>query len=301
MLNISLITKNVIKVALLESLNRGIMEVIEFKIPYSGRNAEFRFYPIGDIHYGAIECAEDEVAQTMNKCLNDPYAYVLGKGDYADCITKNDPRFDTRNLAPWVTKDNILESQREKVNELFRPIAKEKRLIGLLVGNHEEEIHMRHDNDFGRNICRDLDVNYGGYQCYVVLKFEQKGNEGHHQVFIWHAWHGAGSAQTEGARLMRLMRLVHDIEANMYTMGHLHGAITTHTPDRLFYNLKSRKIESVKVIASLSGSWLKGFEQSTERRPLNPHYGEKKGYKPARIGCPVIKIRPFYREMEIEV
>ncbi len=276
------------------------MEVIEKVIPYSGRNAEFHFYPIGDIHMGAIESAEHDVERMVNKCLADPVGYTLGQGDYADCITKNDPRFDTRNLADWVTRDNIVESQREKVNHLFKPVAKEGKLIGLLTGNHEEEIHLRHDNDLARNLCKDLGVPYGGYQCFVVLKFEQKGNEGHHDVFIWHAWHGAGSAQTEGARVMRLMRLVNDIEADIYTMGHIHGAISIYTPDRLKYNIQSHKIESVKVVAALSGSWLKGFMQSTEVRPLNPYYGERQGYKPARIGCPIITIRPYLKETGIE-
>jgi len=96
------------------------------------------------------------------------------------------------------------------------------------------------------------------------------------------------------------MRLVNDIEADIYTMGHIHGAISSYTPDRLKYNEKLHKIQSVKVIATLSGSWVKAFMQSTEERPLNPHYGEVKGYKPARIGCPIIHIRPYTREMWLE-
>jgi len=231
--------------------------------------------------------------------LNDSNGYILGHGDYAECITKNDPRFNIRNLADWVEKDNIVESQREKVVSLFKDCAKEKKIIGLLSGNHEEEIHMRHDNDIVRNICKDLNVPYGGYQCFVLLRFIRSGVEGG-EVFTWHAWHGAGSAQTEGARLMRLMRLVNDIEADLYSMGHLHGAISTYTPDRLKYNPRTHKIESVKVIATLSGSWLKGFMQSTEERPLNPHYGERKGYKPSRLGCPIIHIRPYHRQIWLE-
>ena len=273
------------------------MEVIEFTIEHSSKNDEFHFYPIGDIHYGSVECAENDIARKARQILEDTVGYVLGKGDYSECITKNDPRFDMRNLADWVVKDNIVEAQRRKVRDLFNPLAKERRLIGLLTGNHEEEIHMRHDNDIVRNLCDDLNVPYGGYQCFVILRFVRLGV--HTNRFIWHAWHGAGAAQSEGARVMRLTRLVNDIEADIYTMGHIHGAISTYTPDRLRYNPRTQKIEGVKVIASLSGSWVKAFMQSTEERPLNPHYGEKKGYKPARIGCPMITIRPYWREIGI--
>ena len=274
------------------------METVEFDIHYNSRSDEFRFYPLGDIHLGAIECAEDEVKKQVGRCLNDPHGYLLGKGDYAECITQKDPRWDTRNIAEWVERDNIVESQRRRVDDLFDPLAQERRIIALLTGNHEETIHTLYDNDIVRNICYDLDVKYGGYQCFVLLRFIRQGGEIH--TFIWHAWHGAGCAQTEGARLMRLMRLVGDIEADIYTHGHIHGAITTHTPDRIRYNPRTHKIESVKIIATLSGSWVKGFMQSTPERPLNPHYAEKKGYKPQRIGSPIIHICPHTREMWIE-
>lgn len=276
------------------------MEVIEKIIPYSSKSDVFNFYPIGDIHLGSVECAENDVSRKVHQILNEEKSYIIGQGDYTECITKNDPRFDIRNLADWVEKDNIVESQRQRVNEIFKKASEEKRIIGLLTGNHEEEIHMRHDNDIIRNLCKDLNVPYGGYQCYVVLKFLKKGR-GNFDTYIWHAWHGAGAAQTEGARLMRLMRLVNDIEADIYTMGHIHGAISTYTPDRLCYNVRTHKIESTKVVATLSGSWVKGFMQSTEERPLNPHYGEKKGYKPSRIGSPVIKITPFHHIVEVEI
>lgn len=248
-----------------------------------------------------MECAEHDIGRKIYDILEDSHSYILGKGDYSDCITKNDPRFEIRNLADWVEKDNIVESQRNRIVKLFGKLAEEKRIIGLLTGNHEEEIHKRHDNDIMRNICKDLNVRYGGYQCFVLLRFQRSAHKGQHsETFLWHAWHGDGAAQTEGARLMRLMRLVNDIEADIYTMGHLHGAISTYTPDRLTYDERTHKIKSIKVIASLSGSWIKGFMQSTEEKPLNPYYGERKGYKPARIGCPIIHIRPYYHDMWIE-
>jgi hypothetical protein len=71
-------------------------------------------------------------------------------------------------------------------------------------------------------------------------------------------------------------------------MGHLH-AMTAHTPDRLI--LESGNIKSIKLAATLTGSWLKTYNQS-ENDIQDPTYGEKKGYKPSRIGCPVIRIMP---------
>jgi len=271
------------------------MEVIERTITcYPGDT--FHLYPLGDIHMGSIDCVEDEIRKKVTEILNVKNSLVLGMGDYADCIRKNDPRFNIEGLPPWVEKGNIIESQRKKVRELFAPLAKKKKLLGLIEGNHEYEIHLRHDDDITWNLCRDLDVPYCGYSCFVVLNFTWRKSTNVYQVII-HAWHGAGSAQSEGARLMRLVRLVNDIQAHIYLMGHLH-AMTQHTPDRLFY--QRGRVKSVKLAATITGSWLRTYTQSKAGQKLTPSYGEVKGYKPSRIGCPVIHIKPDTQEFTIE-
>lgn len=212
------------------------------------------------------------------------------------CILKNDPRFDMDGLAPWVKKGNIVESQRKRVVNALKPLAEEGKIIALGTGNHEEDIHLRHQFDMTRNICADLGVPYAGYQCFVVLLFKRRGSNESHQ-FIWHSWHGAGAAQTEGARVMRLVRLVNDIQAHIYTMGHLH-AMTSHTPDRLIYS--RGRVKSIRLVATITGSWLKTYNQPKEGEELNASYGERKGYKPSRIGCPIINIRPEPEEITVE-
>jgi len=271
------------------------MEVIEQIIPYS-RGDIFHFYPFGDVHLGSIDSAEDDFKLKVLECANKENSYALGIGDYADCITKNDPRFDMDGLAPWVSKGNIIETQRRKVVELFKPLTETGKLIGLGTGNHEEEIHLRHNEDITRNICDDLKVPYAGYSCFVLLTFKRNGSNESHQ-YIWHSWHGAGSAQTEGARLMRLMRLVNDIQAHIYTMGHLH-AMTSHTPDRLL--CVRGRVKSIKLVATITGSWLKAYSQPKPGQLLNASYAEKKGYKPSRIGCPIINVCPELDELSIE-
>ncbi len=269
------------------------MEVIESVIK-SSHGGEIRIYPIGDIHLGSIHCDEDGIEKEIETISRDKNAYIIGMGDYADSILKNDPRFDIEGLPGWLKKGNIMESERERVVKLFKPV--KNKILTLLTGNHEEEIHIRFQDDITRNICKDLSVPYGGYSCFVVLKFERAGSNETHRVVI-HAWHGAGSSQTEGARLMRLVRLVNDIQADIYLMGHLH-AMTQHTPDRLTF--QNGKVKSVRLAATITGSWLKAYTQPEKGQELPPSYAEKKGYKPSRIGCPVIHIRPELKEFTIE-
>lgn len=273
------------------------MEVIEKVISYR-RPDKFKIYPIGDIHAGSIHCEEDEIKKQINIIKSERNSYIIGMGDYADSIIKNDPRFDIEGCPKWLKKDNIIESQRLWLKELFTPV--KDKIICLLTGNHEEEQHNRYQDDITRNLCKDLGVPYGGYSSFIVLKFirgQASPSGGHsHQVII-HAWHGAGAAQTEGARLMRLMRLVNDIQADIYLMGHLH-TIAQYSPERLIY--RSGKIKSTRLIATITGSWLTAYTQSKEDQQLNASYAERQGYKPTRIGCPVIHLWPDRQEFSVE-
>lgn len=269
------------------------MEVVEKVIEYT-RPQSFKIYPLGDIHLGSLQAVEDQIAAKVEEIRQQRNAFWIGMGDYADCITKNDPRFDMEGLAPWVKRGNIVESQRKRVKALFEPIA--DKCLGLLTGNHEEEIHKRNQNDITRNLCSDLNVPYLGYTCFLILTFKRANSNESHQ-FIIHAWHGAGSAQTEGARLMRLMRLVNEVQAHIYLMGHLH-AMTQHTPDRLV--CIRGKVKSIRLAATITGSWVLTYMQSTSEQELSPHYGEVKGFKPSRVGCPIIYIRPEKDDFTIE-
>ena len=98
---------------------------------------------------------------------------------------------------------------------------------------------------------------------------------------------------------MRLVRLVNDVQADIYLMGHLH-AITIHTPDRLVCN-RAGRVKSDVLVAALTGSWLKTYPQPHKGEQLNPTYGEKKGYKPSRIGCPIISIEPDEDKVTVQV
>ena len=263
------------------------MEVIVKEINYK-RPDVFRLYPFFDPHLGAVESAESALKRKVNECADlGNLGLALGGGDWLDCITHNDKRFSMNGLAPWVQKSNIVESQRRKAREIFQPITDEKQWLGIGTGNHEEAIHFYHDDDVVRNLCDDMKVPYAGYQTFYILKF-RRGGKMTHSVKI-HAWHGAGAAQTEGARLSRLTRLVNDIEADIYLMGHLH-TITTYTPDRL--TVLNGRVRSIRLAAAICGSWLKTYNQPDKGDIQDPTYGEIKGYKPSRIGMPIIRITP---------
>ena len=271
------------------------MEVITHEIHYT-RPDVFYIYPFFDAHLGARESAEKQLIHKVKECADKgKFGIAIGGGDWMDCITSKDKRWSGNGLADWVKKSNIVKSQLDRCQEIFAPLKEQGQLIAIGTGNHEELIHRLHDDDVTRNLCDAMGVPYAGYSCFIILNFIRAGKTTHHLTI--HSWHGAGSAQTEGARLMRLSRLVNDIEADIYLMGHLH-AMTTHTPDRLVQ--RNGRVKSIKLASTICGSWLKTYAQPHEGEILDPSYGEEKGYKPSRIGCPIIRITPDNHDDPLE-
>ena len=256
------------------------MELIERTLEY-GRKDTFTIYPLGDSHLGQVQAAEDSLKEKIEEIRTTKNAYWLGMGDLVDCILPHDKRWDLGLVAPWVEKQNIAESERQRAKEIFMPIA--GKCLGLLDGNHEYNLKLYSHYDMTHNLCNDLKAPYAGYQCFLILTFKRKGSNESHVIKI-HAWHGAGAAQTEGAQLLRLKRLVKEFDASVYFMGHLHS-ITHDITDRLA--VVNHRIKQRPQIATITGSWLKGYQLK-----MNASYIERYGYRPSHLGCPRIKIIP---------
>lgn len=252
----------------------------------------FNLHPIGDIHAGSIHCSESKIKAKVQEIKDDKKAIWIGMGDYADCITTNDKRWSAYGLADWVQQDDIIDSQRKWLVDLLKPI--QGKCIGLLTGNHEETIHDRHQDALTRHICDDLGVPYLSYTCFVDLVFDRGGTKRLYQIF---AWHGAGAAASDGGKLMRLMRLVNEVQADIYLMGHLHDVVIKN-PHRL--KSINGRIKSVPLVAAMTGSWLTAYTQPKAGVQMGVSYAEKKGYTPNRIGSPVIHIWPDRDQVTVE-
>jgi predicted phosphodiesterase len=222
---------------------------------------------------------------------NDSHSRVILMGDLCDAILVGDKRWENNGLAEWVERDNIMESQRRKVVELFSPI--KNKILCALTGNHEEKVHSTCQVDTTRNICSDLGIDYGGYQSIIVLNFNRKNSNQTTQIKL-HAWHGAGAAQSPGARTLRLMALATSFDVDIVLMGHLH-AKNVYTTTRLGVN-QEYKITAKPIHAACTGAWLKAYEQGGVIS-----YAERAGFKPTDLGTITVEIKPSSRDITIKV
>jgi hypothetical protein len=211
-------------------------------------------------------------------------------GDYCDCVTKNDKRWDISGLAEWVDKGDVIESQRKWFVNIFKPIA--TKCVGLLEGNHEVSIRLSHQDDFYSHICDDLGVPRLGYSCFLDLIFNRKGAQGTTQ-FRGRLEHGSGWAQTDGSKLNRLKRGMRGFEADFYAMGHLHDIKIDVSSPILTVDRMGKIISKVRC-AAMTGCWFKTYEQGQRAS-----YGEQKGFDPTPIGCPCFLFSPDKQMMEV--
>ena len=258
------------------------MQVKDFIIPYRRTKSVFKIYTLGDIHSGIIHCAEDKIKAKVEQIASEKYSYWLGMGDYGDFITPNDKRFDPsqRAIASWVEPDDIAEHQRKWIAKLFHPIRKKG--IGMLYGNHEEDMRIHHHVNVQQHICDDLEVSNLGFSCFIRLFFKRENSAESHLIKGAFT-HGSGWAITKGAKLNKLRRFMDDFEARMYGYAHMHDIIVDKKP---YLTVDARgRIKQVEAVGAVTGSWFRTYTQG-----IIASYGEKRAYPPTVIGCPVYTI-----------
>ncbi len=259
------------------------------RIKYRSRSDQFRIYTIGDIHAGIKHCAEDEIKKLVAKIEKDDFARWVGMGDYADCITPHDKRWDWGVIAPWVEPDNVVRDQEEWLVRLFEPI--KDKCLGLLRGNHEESVRLYNSENLQANLCNRLGVTNLGYSCFLRLIF-QRTSTSDHQQFECHFEHGSGCARTDGARAIRLARAMLAFDSEIVAMGHLHDIkINNQAP---LHMDKAGHIKHRPRGGAITGGWLKGYLEG-----VDASYIEKDGAAATIIGCPWFTIIP--KEYDVSV
>lgn len=259
-----------------------IMEVIEKVIKYRHGGC-IHLYATGDEHSGTKFCAEGKLKDKVLQIKQDPVGYWIGMGDKGDFITPGDPRWEVGIIADWVHQNNIAEDQTEWYCKTYEPIA--DKCVGLLKGNHEDAICRHNHVNVQANICRRLNVPDLGYSTWVRFKFERKGSAETHiidGVFT----HGAGWAITKGAKLNRLENFMNSFNARIFAIGHMHDIIL-ETGKAYLDLTPAGKIKQRVKVGAITGCWFKTYNQGG-----TASYGEKKGYPPTEIGCPVFTIYP---------
>ena len=191
--------------------------------------------PFGDAHKGAVEFTENgerKLLGYVDWVLERENAFAALMGDLISGQT---------SAGPGQPKDEVLsyDEQCDLVFETFRPLFKERRVLWILRGNHEDKVErqagIKHDpigrlvRRWDREVRYDVEGLYGGYESLVNLVLrgpKSCGNRGGVRYVIY-AHHGSSGAMTDGGRLNAVKRLRNNADADIYIMAHVHKPMFT--------------------------------------------------------------------------
>lgn len=223
-----------------------------------------RIMPLGDLHIGERNWNEKLLKKYLSYALEN-HIYLLGMGDFMNTATKT-----SVGKGPYDEEMTPTE-QYKKAIALFRPLAEEGLLLGLLTGNHEERASKE-----GLDICEMLSdalaVPYFGYS--VIVKFVVGRN-----AYVCFATHGHTGSQSVGGVANRLKKLNEVAVADLYLMGHTHQLLDFSDLIRTVDVRNNKVIECERVYVN-TGSFL-GYDGG---------YGDMKNFPLVKQGAPLITL-----------
>lgn len=217
-------------------------------------------YPIGDIHLGAPECAEDALDEWLKYLLDAEDVSMLNTGDNLNCAI-------TSSVSDTYAETMTVGQARARLTEKFRPLAEKGILDGIIDGNHEERIYRAVGDSPNAAVAEALGVPYAPAALLVVYHVGD-------QEYNLYVRHGRGGGGTMGAAVNRLEKQERIIDADVYVSGHTHTQVAF--PKNTFVR-EGDQVVRKKRLFICSGSFL-GYED----------YAKVAGFAPAHIGAPRI-------------
>jgi hypothetical protein len=209
------------------------MKVLEYRVPaVKSRASTFTLYPLGDVHIGALNCAEKQFRRVVRMIRDDDNAFWFGGGDVLDSVILQDQkRFDPAVLPSWMltgradkVRDRLADmvaAERDRFVSIVEPI--KDKCVGLMEGNHEYSIMKHHNRNLMNELCDALDTVNLTDCCFVRFKFEREKPGFNDSITVrMFATHGCGGGRTPGAEPNNLHRLASDKVCELVLRGHSH-------------------------------------------------------------------------------
>jgi hypothetical protein len=235
---------------------------------------QIEIIPVGDVHYGSPNCNMKCFNRIINYIKDTPNCYMIGMGDFWDCIIPKDKRFDPSQ------EFNLIDNSYDVIKEILQPIA--SKILCLLSGNHEYHLVSDGYGDLTKRLSKELGTAYAGYSTFLRIETKEKPV----RKIVIYAHHGWFSGRQRGSKINNLENMMRDYDAEIYLAGHSHDLFATR---RVRLSFEGDR----KIIFANTGSFLETSTWGTSG------YGERAGYPPTKIG--VVKIKWFPDKGDINI
>jgi len=225
-----------------------------------------------------------------------PYTHFIIMGDVFDALVVNDSkRFRLssidRRYFQAANPDQFLDMQIEDGVELLKPYA--DRILGILRGNHEDQILKRYNTDMTWQLCDklgnpDLDLGYSSL-VYLSLRQERPENaaslRGRSRALRLYLHHGfGGGSRTEGGAITTYSRFLMYYDADIYLVAHSHQ-LWSKKIARIGID-KHGQWQDKPVILANTGTFKKALREGSP-----PTWEETMGFSPHLIGGTVVEVK----------
>lgn len=213
--------------------------------------------PLADLHLGAKKHNAPLLKKYISYILNTPNCYAIGLGDYIENATR------TSVGLGMYEEDFHFPEQYERIEQMLKPLAAAKKLLGLHIGNHELRSTLAAGIDPVYMLCRSLDVPYLKYTAFHKWVV---GDVVYRAVTL----HGRSGAKTPSGRLNAVRSLRDIAVADVYLMGHLHDRQMFRETSYEVDHANDRVVPAIRyyIIAGGLLSWPESYADMTVLPPM---------------------------------
>jgi hypothetical protein len=174
-----------------------------------------KIIPLGDLHIGDPLFDEGKFIKLRDWILNEPNVFVILMGDLLNCATKN-------SVSDTYSEIQNPQEAKKYAIKLLEPI--KGKVLGAIIGNHEQRIWKESGIDVVEDIAEKLGCPYGREGLLLNIKMGQIGNFKHKQKINYSIYcaHGTGAGRTIGAKANTLKRASEIVLADIYCIAHIH-------------------------------------------------------------------------------
>lgn len=235
-------------------------EIPVFERHYEDQESH-RIYPIGDLHIGSKNHADDRLDDWLGYLGRTPDVSMLNTGDNLNCALKT-------SVSETYDEGLTVQEGRRLLTEKFKPLAERDLIDAVIDGNHEMRVYRATGDSPNSAVCDALGINYSMASC-VVRYFVGD------QVYDVYLRHGSGGGRKFGGQVNTLASQDEIIDADVYVSGHTHTQVA-FIKDH-FVKGEDGEFARKKRLFVCSGSFL-SYED----------YAAQAGFPPAHIGAPRI-------------
>jgi predicted phosphodiesterase len=264
------------------------MEIKEVRITLEDTEHPMTIVPLGDVHYGNINCDTKKFKDTITYIKNKPNCYALLMGDMCDAIMMSDKRFDVNSIAPELRDqlDNLAMAQYVNMRNMLAPI--KHKILAAVDGNHGDSLHKRYHTDFDAWLASELGVVDLGISGFLVLKFDR--TQFHTETTTIYMHHGFVAGRQSGNKINAMDRLRSSFDADIFLCGHSHD-LFAKSYQKVY--VAGNTIKTRKQYVANTGSFLQTLIQGATC------YAESAGYPPTKTG--VVKITLIPSNMGVDI